>query len=1074
MTAPNNVAAGRVARLLIANRGEIAIRIARTARELGIDTVAIHSADDAGAPHTRAADRAVALTGIGPAAYLDVGAVVAAAVRTNCDTIHPGYGFLAESAELAAACAAHGIRFAGPGAAALRQFGDKRAAKELAARVGVPILAGADGADLVAARALLAEGPVMVKAVAGGGGRGIRRVADAAALEAAIRACAAEAAAAFGSGAVIIERCIDPARHIEVQVVADSEGAVATLGTRDCSLQRRHQKLLEIAPAPALAPALEARLCAAAARLIAANPYQGLATVEFLVDPNAAPDSVAAFAFLEVNPRIQVEHTVSEEVYGVDLVAMALQIVGGATLDGLGLSPPPAPRGTAIQCRIFAERIDAAGNVHAAPQPISRLLQPGGAGIRIDAAGGPGDQVNPRFDSLLAKLVVHADSPAAAIRRARRALAEYAIDGPATSLPLLRAILARPELAAAHIDTGWFERTLPELLAACPPPAAAAAETAAAPPGTIAIAAPLTAALVALEVAPGAEVRRGQPLAVLEALKMQHLVEAPRAGVVRALAANVGDVVAEGAAIAFLEPAASDATATATAAAIDPDYRRPDLAELDARIALTLDASRPDAVARRRQRQQRTARENLDDLFDAGSFVEYGGLAIATGWRGTPEELMRTTPADGLVTGIGTVNAAQFGAEAAKCAGLAYDFTVIAGTQGRMNHAKTDRIVSVADRLRIPVVFYAEGGGGRPGDGSEGRRSTGLTVPSFHAFAALAGRVPRIGVTSGRCFAGNAVFLGLCDLIVATENSNIGLGGPAMIEGGGLGSFRPEEVGPIDVMWENGSVDLRLADEAKATACARRLLGYFQGRLTDAPCADQRLLRQVVPENRLRVFDIHQAIELLADRGSWLELRAGFGVGMITGLVRVEGRPMGLIANNCRHLSGAIDADGAEKAADFLQFCDRFRLPVLSLCDTPGFIVGPEAERAGTVRRAARMYSVAAGLRVPIFAVVIRKGYGLGAMAMTGGSFHASAFTISWPTGEFGGMGLEGAVRLGHKRELDAIADARAREARYQELVALLYADGKAVSAAQFIDIDAVIDPADTRTWIGRGLASMA
>ncbi len=1073
----------RIEKLLIANRGEIAIRIARGARELGIATVAIHSSDDARALHLRSADEVVELSGNGPAAYLDIAGVVEAAVAHRCDAVHPGYGLLSENADFARACADAGIRFVGPPPEALERFSDKLHAKKLAETVGVPTLEGIDHADVGQALALLATGPVMVKAVAGGGGRGIRLVRDAGDLESAMNACAVEAEAAFGSGAVIVERFVERARHIEVQVVADAGGHVATIGTRDCTLQRRNQKLVEIAPAPALAFDLEARIVAAAHHLIAAAPYSGLATVEFLVDCDAAPGDRHAFAFIEVNPRIQVEHTVTEEVFGVDLVKASLLIACGARLVDLGLDQDPTPRGCAIQLRINAESIDAVGNIRPAGGAITAYDVPGGPGVRVDGAGYVGYAVNPRFDSLVAKLIVHDADFAAATQRARYALADFRIEGAENNLALLAALLDRPEFAASTIDTRWFERTLPDMMAIAEvrveqdfgvivqaPPAARPA----APAGTVAIPAPLTGLLVSVDVDPGDAVRAGQPLAMMEALKMQHVVNAEFSGLVRAIVATPGEIFGEGMPLLFLEPAEIGESETVESTEIDLDARRPDLAELDARIALTLDEHRPEAVARRRRSGQRTARENLSDLFDPDSFIEYGGLAIASGRRGTVEDLMRETPGDGLVTGIGTVNAAEFGEERAKCAALAYDFTVIAGTQGRMNHAKTDRLLSIVRDLEIPLVFYTEGGGGRPSDGSEGRRSTGLAGPSFHDLAALSGLVPRIGIASGRCFAGNAVMLGCCDIIIATEGANIGLGGPAMIEGGGLGTFAPEAIGPTDVMRANGVIDVVSIDEAAATTAAKHILGYFQGRSSQVEYADQRLLRHVVPENRLRVFDIRAAIELIADDRSWTELRPEFGSGMITGFLRVDGRPLGLIANDCRRLSGAMDADGCSKATDFLKLCDRVGLPVLSLCDTPGFMVGPEAEKTGTVRKGAYMFTVAASLRVPMFTIVVRKGYGLGAMAMAGGSLHASAFTIAWPTGELGGMGLEGAVRLGHRRELEAIADPVAREARFQEQVAALYSSGKAVAAAQFIDIDAVIDPADTRAWLKRGLDTAA
>jgi acetyl/propionyl-CoA carboxylase alpha subunit/acetyl-CoA carboxylase carboxyltransferase component len=1016
---------------------------------MGIETVAVHSADDASAPHVRAADRAIGLSGEGPAAYLSLDAMIAAAREAGCDAVHPGYGFLSENAAFAEACAKAGLLFVGPEARLLALFGDKAVAKRHAQAVGVPVLA--EGAE--------ARGPVVVKALAGGGGRGIRVVHDPATLAAQIEAAGAEALAAFGSAEVMVERYIPAARHIEVQLAADAAGRVIALGTRDCTVQRRHQKLIEIAPAQAIEPALAARIERAAERLLEDTGYIGLATAEFLVDKERIPDDTEAFAFLEVNPRLQVEHTVTEEVTGLDLVALQLRLAEGSSVP----AERPGTRGVAIQLRINAETIGADGMPRASGGTISNVEAPGGPGIRIDGALKAGMAANPRFDSLLAKLIVHAPDWEAALARARRAVAEFEIEGVATNLPLHAALLAREEVAAGEVDTGWFDRNVGDFAVAAAP---------AAPVDAQAIVAPLAGVVVAIGVQPGDRVARGAEVGTIEALKMQHAVVATHGGVVRAVVAEPGRVIDEGAVFVSIEPADGDEDVAADAAALDLDLIRDDLAEVRARHALGLDANRPAAVERRRRTNQRTARENIDDLFDPGSFIEYGALTIAAQRRRrTLDDLMRNTPADGLIGGIGTVNAADHGEEAAKCLGLAYDYTVLAGTQGHMNHRKTDRLLGIAGELKLPIVFYTEGGGGRPGD-VDSVGATGLDVPTFSRFAALSGVAPRIGITSGYSFAGNAVLFGSCDITIATRDAHIGVGGPAMIEGGGLGVYSPKEVGPVEVHWNSGAIDVLAEDEAEATDLARRLLSFFQGRVAGGDAPDQRLLRHVVPENRLRVFDIRRAIDGLFDTGSFIELRGGWAEGMITGLARLDGRAVGVIANNCRYLSGAIDAEGADKAARFFQLCDAFGVPIVSLCDTPGFMVGPEAEKTAPIRRASRMFVVGAALSVPIFTVVVRKAYGLGAQGMAGGSLHAGPFTVAWPTGEFGGMGLEGAVRLGYRKELEAIQDAEAREARYQELVAHSYERGKAVSVAQFLEIDAVIDPADTRAWLLRGLAS--
>jgi acetyl-CoA carboxylase carboxyltransferase component len=594
-----------------------------------------------------------------------------------------------------------------------------------------------------------------------------------------------------------------------------------------------------------------------------------------------------------------------------------------------------------------------------------------------------------------------------------------------------------------------------------------------APDGTVAVAAPMQGRIVSIDVRTGDTVREGAAVAVLEAMKMEHLVAANVSGRVHSVAAAPGEVLQEGSPVIFLMPEIVEGAETAAEQAADPGTIRADLAESLARHAFGLDENRPEAVARRRKTGQRTVRENVADLVDPGSFIEYGALAFAAQKRRrTLDDLIRNTPGDGIVTGLGTVNAALFGEERARCAVMAYDYTVLAGTQGAMNHRKKDRLLKIAEDLRLPVVLFSEGGGGRPGD-TDFPGVAGLDTPTFRQYAKLSGTVPRVGINSGRCFAGNAALLGCSDVIIATANSNIGMGGPAMIEGGGLGVHAPEDVGPMSVQVPNGVVDIAVGDEAQAVAAAKKYLSYFQGTLPGWHAADQRTLRHLIPENRLRVYDIRKIVSALCDGDSVLELRPAFAPGMITALVRIEGHPFGLIANNPMYLAGAIDAPCADKAARFLQLCDAFGLPVVSLCDTPGFMVGPEAEKPSLVRKTARMFAIGGTMTAAMFTIVLRKGYGLGAQAMAGGSFHAPLFIVSWPTGEFGGMGLEGAVRLGFRKELEAEPTPDAREALFRKKVAESYARGKAINMAAYLEIDDVIDPADTRRWILRGLKSL-
>lgn len=565
-------------------------------------------------------------------------------------------------------------------------------------------------------------------------------------------------------------------------------------------------------------------------------------------------------------------------------------------------------------------------------------------------------------------------------------------------------------------------------------------------------------------VAEGAEVRSGQQLVVLESMKMEHVVAAPHAGVVARVAVAEGDTVRRDQRLLDVtEAEVRDETGPEDAGA-DLGTVRADLDEVRQRHAAGQDEHRPEAVAKRHAAGRRTARENIAALCDEGTFLEYGPLVVAAQrQRRSLADLIERTPADGLVGGLAGINGSQ-------CAVLAYDATVLAGTQGAYNHLKKDRLFDVAARRKLPVVLYAEGGGGRPGD-VDVPTVSGLQVMAFHLFAKLSGQVPLVGVAAGRCFAGNAALLGCCDVVIATRESSIGMGGPAMIEGGGLGSYEPDEVGPIDVQAPNGVVDIVVEDETEATEVAKRYLSYFQDGVADWSADDQRLLRAAVPENRVRVYDVRAVIDTLADTGTVLELRRDFGEGIITALVRIEGRPYGLIANNPAHLGGAIDADGADKASRFMQLCDAHGLPIVSLCDTPGFMVGPDAERTATVRHVSRMFVTGANLNVPLCVVVLRKAYGLGAMAMAGGSLTVPLATVSWPTGELGGMGLEGAVKLGFRKELDAVSDPAERQELFDQMVAMAYEHGKALNAASLFELDDVIDPADTRCWITTTLA---
>jgi acetyl/propionyl-CoA carboxylase alpha subunit len=1086
-------------KLLIANRAEIAIRIARAAAELGIETLAVAPEDDRTCLHAQRADGFAGLEGRGARAYLDVAQLVSIAVREGCDAVHPGYGFLSESPAFAEACENSGLVFVGPTARQLEALGDKLSARRQARGLGIPVLSGTDAAASPGqAKAMLEEHPgarFMVKAVGGGGGRGIEVVGAASEVDAAFERCAKAAKAYFGSAELYVERLVERARHLEVQIIGDGTGAVVDLGERECTLQRQHQKVVEIAPPPNLDQSVATQIREAARAMAGELDYRSLGTFEFLLDRETGE----AF-FIEANPRLQVEHTVTEAVTGVDLVQTQLRLASGSGLGEVGLSSSPTARGHAIQLRINTETLTDEGKARPSGGTLTAFAAPTGPGVRVDTHAYTGYATSPSFDSLLAKVIVHTpgDYPAA-VAKARRAVAELQVKGVKSNAPFLWALLADDAVAANDVDTRYIARNAARLNAEIAEPEASGpardragvrvdggdplavlkhgvagraerGAEAADVPG--AVLAPLQGTIVSIGVAPGDEVAAGAPLLVMEAMKMEHVIVATESGTVREICVAPGDTVYEGAALVVVEPGEVEASTAATAETVDPDEIRADLQEaLDAH-AHGLDENRPAATEKRHAKGHRTARENVADLIDPGSFREYGALTLAAQRRRRDLDDLRTnTPGDGMVAGIASINGDLFEGHTSRAVVMAYDYSVLAGTQGLFNHLKKDRMLEIARDQRLPVVLYGEGGGGRPGD-TDGMGGSGLSCLAFQLMGELSGLVPLVGITNGYCFAGNAVLIGTCDVVIATEGSNIGVGGPAMIEGGGLGVFHPSEVGPMSVQVPNGVVDIQVRDEAEATSVAKKYLAFFQGPTRPGPVPDQRLLRSAIPENRLRIYDVRQVIETLADEGSVLEIRRHFGHGMVTALARIEGRPIGIVANDPHHLAGAIDRDGADKAARFLQLCDAFDIPLLFLCDTPGIMVGPEAEKEATVRHAARLFVTSTSLTVPFFMIVLRKGYGLGAQAMAGGSFKNPMFSVSWPTGEFGGMGLEGAVKLGYRKELEAEKDPARRQALYEKMVARMYDVGKAVNYAPFFEIDDVIDPAESRAWVLAGLAS--
>jgi len=1121
-------------KLLVANRGEIAIRVIRAAAELGIPTVAVFPNDDAHSLHTGKADEAVVLQGVGAAGYLDMEQIIAVAKECGCDAIHPGYGFLAENAAFARRCGEEGLAFVGPRVDTLELCGDKARARQAAAAAGAPVIRGLDHAvSLKEAGAFLdGLGPgraMMIKAIAGGGGRGTRVVESAEDLEATYERCCSEAGAAFGSGDVYVEEFIPRARHVEVQILGDLHGEVAHLGERECSIQRNFQKMIEVAPAPGLDAGLRSQIIDAAMRFAGSIGYTSLGTFEFLVD--VSDNGVGQpFAFMEANARLQVEHTVTEEVSGVDIVQAQLRIAQGASIADLGLDDEDiaTPRGYAIQARVCMETIREDGSVRPSGGTLTAYEAPSGRGIRTDGFGYSGYRTSLAFDSLLAKVIGHSPTKdfRDAITRVSRALSEFRIEGVATNIPFLQNILAHEDFATGRVHTRFVDERIAELAtiadasvhryvepvghrASRPDgglsgarvdsrdPLAlfaydaqmkesesiAVAETVEplpeliGPVGSIGLPAPIQGRIVSIDVAIGDEVRRGQQVAVIEAMKLEQVITADRNGIVHTISMSVGDNVREGHPILFI---IEDADVGADAAEeyeeqeeeIDLDRIRSDQTELNERRSYIFDENRQEAVSKRRKIGKRTAREYITHLLDEGSFQESGPVVVAAQANVRSRQwLLEHSPADGVILGLGSVNGEHFDETRSRVAVVHYDYTVFAGTQGGKGHYKQDRIYELAKRFRLPVILFAEGGGGRAGNGGGGSAgSTGIEVTTFTQLSQLSGLVPMVGVNTGRCFAGNTVMLACCDVIISTEDSTVAVGGPAMIEAGGLGIYRPEEVGPMSFQVPNGVVDILVKDDVEAVETAKKYLSYFQGPIDHWEAHDQRKLRYIIPENRLRMYSMRELIETLVDKGSMLEIRKDFGIGMITALVRIEGRPMGLIANNPDYLGGAVYSDAADKGARFLQLCDAFDLPVLSLVDCPGLMVGPERERTALVRHLGRMFNTGANIGVPMFFVVVRKAYGLGAQSMCGGGSMVPFITMAWPTGEFAPMAIEGMVKLGSRKELAAIEDPEERIQKYEEMVAAAYERTHAVNAVMGYGLDDVIEPADTRAKIAEGL----
>ena len=1050
-----------VTSVLVANRGEIAVRIIRAIHEMGGRAVAVFPEDDKDALHVHRADQAVALPGTGVAAYLDVGALIDAAVSSGCGAIHPGYGFLSENADFAHRCAEAGVVFVGPSADTLTMLGDKARARAFAVEQGVAVMPGTSGATTLAEAEAFADehGAVMIKALAGGGGRGMRAVIDRGELPAAFERCRSEAGQAFGNDALYVERLARDPRHIEIQVVGDGV-SVQHLGERDCSIQRRHQKLIEIAPSPALEAGQRDRIIAAALQLAGALRYRGLGTFEFLVDGDEV-------FFMEANPRLQVEHTITEQVTGVDLVVAQLRIASGAQLTDMGLEEPPVPRGFAIQTRVNLETLDAGG----APRPGSGVIDtftlPSGPGLRVDTYGYEGYRVSPRYDSLIAKVIGHAEDFGGAVRRTAAALAEFEITGVPTNLDLLHGILTEPDFARGRFDTGYLDTHLPALLEHRRPghhlPTAVKAERDGkagprAPEGASVARSPLGGVLLSIEVAVGDVVAAGAPLLVVEAMKMEHVVRATESMRVDAVVVAAGDFVDEGDLLAY--GSAVDHADAFTAEAVEEDWSA-EVAEIERRRQLAEAMGGKAKVERQRAAGKLTARERISALADPDSFREIGALTGFVDYvDGRAESIL---PAN-FVAGTAAVAGRKvvLGVD---------DFTVRGGSGDAAIHDKQIYAERYAREMRLPVVRLLDGASG--GGSVKTARENGFTyIPVNPAWDAVVDNLSLVPVAAA-CL-GPTVGLGAARLVMSHLAVMVeGLGqlftaGPPVVRGGTGEDLTKEELGGADIHRGTGSVERIVPDEAAAFAVIRTFLGYLPASAFETPpvvaSADpvdrrETSLLSAIPRNPRHPYAIGPILEAIFDAGSVFTY-AEYGDGIVTALARLDGHPVGVIASD--PMRGAtMSVEGAQAVGRLVDLCETFHLPIVSLTDQAGMTIGSVAERRATIRAGARAIAAVYQARVPQAEIILRRVYGVGGAGII--NRHRASRSWSWPSGDWGSLPVQGGIEAAFRAQIEASDDPAATIA---EIAAELKAISSPFRTAEHFGAQDLIDPRDSRALL--------
>jgi acetyl/propionyl-CoA carboxylase alpha subunit/acetyl-CoA carboxylase carboxyltransferase component len=1052
-------------KVLVANRGEIAVRIIRAARELGVATVAVSPRDDADSLHTRLADQAYVLPGAGAAAYLDGAGILATARATGATAVHPGYGFLSENAAFARQCADEGIVFIGPTPEQLEVFGDKTRARDLAERLGIPVPPGTRGATtLDAARAFATEhGPVMLKALAGGGGRGLRVVLSSGDLAEAYERSRSEALQAFGNGDVYVERLIPAARHIEVQIVGDGSGAVQHLWERDCSIQRRHQKLIEVAPAPRLDAGVRDRLLEAALRLATEVRYLSIGTFEFLVAANQ-------FWFIEANPRLQVEHTVTEEITGVDLVAAQIRLAGGASLTDVGLASPPAVRGFAIQARVNLETLDSEGVPHAQSGTLTAYTPPSGPGVRVDTYGYTGYRTSPRYDSLLAKVIATDHDFPAVLRRAYSALGEFQLEGVPSNIPLLQSVLQHPDFGCAKWDTAFVGHHLHELLRGAHrrvhlqnnSTGEARAAAPVAPEGTVCVAAPMPGVVVQVDIANDEQIRPGAPLLVLEAMKMHYVVRAPRGGRVRQVVVATGDFISEGAALLFFEPDDTKSVASPDATHAAGEDWSAEVAEIQRRKEFAYQMGGPEKVARQHKEGRQTVRERIAALVDPGTFAEIGAL---TGFASYDEagNARSILPANFVA---GTARIAR-----RKVVLGADDFTLRGGSGDAAIHAKQMYAEQYAREMRLPMVRLLDGasGGGSVKMAAEAGFTYVPVNPAWDAVVDNLSLVPVVAACLGPTVGLGAARLVMSHLAVMVEGvGQVFTAGPPVVLGGIGEDVTKEELGGAEVHRRSGVVERFVGTETEAFDIIRAFLSYLPGSVFETPPvtasadpADRReeFLIGAVPRDRRAPYSINAILDALFDVGSVFRY-AEYGDATVTALARLQGHPVGVITTD--PFKGAtMSAEGAQAITRLVDLCETFHLPIISLTDQAGMTIGSVAERRGTIRHGARAIAAIYQARVPQAELILRRVYGVGGAGIV--NRHRACRSWAWPSGDWGSLPVQGGIEAAFRAQLAAAADP---ERELERLRAELAAIASPFRTAEHFGVQDLIDPRDSRALL--------